>query len=184
MLQQRIVSKIHRSLLNIVKKIAAVLIIFIGLRLNQCGRLAHLNYPKGECNMKKVLAGIGMTGVLLVGGINLALAEEAKKDALPSPAVIEQVDIVNKLIALGDARKDSVLLIAAAKLQKSLGAEAASTPTQSTATTDVLERAKQFASGRKDIIGIADDVAAQKSKGTNCHDSYCSSNQSYNYWRN
>jgi hypothetical protein len=58
-----------------------------------------------------------------------------------------------------------LLLIAAAKIQKSLGAEAASTPTQSTSTADVLERAKKLSSGRNDLTGIADDVAAQKSKG-------------------
>ena len=43
----------------------------------------------------------------------------------PSAATIEQLALANKLIALGDARKDPVLLIAAAKLQKSLSTEAA-----------------------------------------------------------
>lgn len=133
--------------------------------------------------MMKMLAGIGMTGVLFAGCVDLAFAEDAQTRAAPSAAVIEQVDIANKLIALGDARKDPVLLIAAAKLQKSLGAEASSMPTQSTAVSDVLARAKKFSAGRKDIEGIADDVAAQKSKG-NCHDSYCTSNESYNYWKN
>lgn len=45
---------------------------------------------------------------------SLAFAEEAKSAAL-SPAVIEQMDVANKLIALGDARKDPLLLIVAAK---------------------------------------------------------------------
>jgi hypothetical protein len=138
---------------------------FNGLRLNQCGRLAHVNYPKGVGKMKKMLTGVCLTSVLLASGINLALAEEAKKDMGPSPAVIEQMDVANKLIALGDARKDPLLLIVAAKLQKTLGAEAASTPTQSTATNDVLDRAKKLSAGRKDLTGIADDVAAQKTKG-------------------
>ncbi len=114
--------------------------------------------------MNKVLAGVGVAGVLLAGGINLALAEDAKKDAAPSPAVIEQMDLANKLIALGDARKDPLLLIVAAKLQKSLGAESASAPAQSGATDDVLDRAKKLSAGRKDLVGIADDVAAAKSK--------------------
>lgn len=82
-----------------------------------------------------------------------------------TPAVVEQLDVANKLIALGDARKDPILLIAAAKLQKSLSPEAAGNPAQSTATNDVLDRAKKLASGRKDLIGLADDVAAQKTKG-------------------
>jgi hypothetical protein len=107
-----------------------------------------------------------VVGTLLVLNTGISFAEEAKKaEQGPSPAVIEQIDIANKLIALGDARKDPLLLIAAAKIQKSLGAEAASTPTQSTSTADVLERAKKLSSGRNDLTGIADDVAAQKSKG-------------------
>lgn len=139
---------------------------------------------KLEIHKMKKLVGV-VTGGLLLLNAGMSFAEEAKKtEQGPSPAVIEQVDIVNKLIALGDARKDPILLIAAAKLQKSLGAEAASTPTQSTAISDVLARAKKLSAGRKDIEGIADDVAAQKSKGTNCHDSYCTSNQSYSYWKN
>jgi hypothetical protein len=115
--------------------------------------------------MKKNLVTV-VVGGLLVLNSGISFAEEAKKaEQAPSPAVIEQIDIANKLIALGDARKDPVLLIAAAKIQKTLGAEAASTPTQSTATADVLDRAKKLSSGRKDLTGIADDVAAQKSKG-------------------
>ena len=115
--------------------------------------------------MKKILTGVCMTGILAVSSVNLAFAEDAKKDGALSPAVVEQLDVANKLIALGDARKDPLLLIAAAKLQKNLGAEAASTPTQSTATNDVLDRAKKLSAGRKDLTGIADDVAAAKTKG-------------------
>lgn len=114
--------------------------------------------------MNKILTGICMTGVLAVSSMNIAFAEEAKSGAL-SPAVVEQLDVANKLIALGDARKDPLLLIAAAKLQKNLGAEAASTPSQSTLTNDVLDRAKKLSAGRKDLTGIADDVAAAKTKG-------------------
>jgi hypothetical protein len=109
---------------------------------------------------------VTIVGWLLVLYAGMSFAEEAKKvDQSPSPSVIEQMDLANKLIALGDARKDPLLLIAAAKLQKNLSAEAASNPTESTATEDVLERAKKLASGRKDLAGIADDVVAQKNKG-------------------
>lgn len=100
--------------------------------------------------------------------VNFGMAfagEDKATEAGLTPAVVEQMDVANKLIALGDARKDPVLLIAAAKLQKSLSAVAAGTPAQSTATNDVLDRAKKLAAGRKDLIGLADDVAAEKTKG-------------------
>ena len=36
-----------------------------------------------------------------------------------SPAVVQQLDLINRLVALGDARKDPLLLLAAASIQKS-----------------------------------------------------------------
>ncbi len=107
-----------------------------------------------------------LAGGLLVMNMGVAFSGEGKPTETGlTPAVVEQLDVANKLIALGDARKDPILLIAAAKLQKSLSPEAAGNPAQSTATNDVLDRAKKLASGRKDLIGLADDVAAQKTKG-------------------
>ena len=122
--------------------------------------------------MKIKMIYICVSGLLLASVLDIASAEEAKQDSGLTPAVVEQLMVANKLIALGDARKDPLLLIAAAKLQKSLGAEAASSPSQNTATKDVLERARKLAAGRKDMVGIADDVAAAKSKGyrSDCND--------------
>lgn len=115
--------------------------------------------------MKTQLIAVLAGGVLALN-ISAAFAGEGKAaEGGLTPAVVEQLDVANKLIALGDARKDPVLLIAAAKLQKSLNPEAAGSPAQSTATNDVLDRAKKLAAGRKDLIGLADDVAAQKTKG-------------------
>lgn len=130
--------------------------------------------------MKKLVSVV--VGSVLVVSTGLAFAEGAKESAPGvSPAVIEQMDIANKLIALGDARKDPLLLIVAAKLQKNFGAEAASTPTQSTATDEVLERAKKLSAGRKDLTGIADDVAAAKSKVYSGYTGYTSSETSRGY---
>ena len=82
-----------------------------------------------------------------------------------TPAVVEQLDMVNKLIALGDARKDPLLLLAAASLQKSMGAEGSTRPAQSTKPQDVLDRAKAMAGPRKEIAGLAEDLGATTSKG-------------------
>jgi len=115
--------------------------------------------------MNSKLIGVVLGSVLaLNAGLTFA-ADDKKTEPAMSPAMVEQIDLANKLIALGDARKDPLLLLAAAKLQKNMGAEAAGAPTQSTATTDVLARAKKLSAGRKDMAGIADDISAQKSKG-------------------
>lgn len=130
--------------------------------------------------MKKLVSVV--VGSVFVVNAGLAFAEEAKKAAPSlSPAVIEQMDVANKLIALGDARKDPLLLIVAAKLQKSFGAEAAGAPTQSVDTKEVLERAKKLSAGNKELIGIADDVAAQKSKGAYWQIDAVSGRSSYGY---
>lgn len=94
-------------------------------------------------------------------------------DSAPAltPAAIEQMNLANQLIALGEARKDPLLLIVAAKIQKSLGAEAPALPKDSTESKTLLDNARKYAAGRKDLIGLVDDVAAEKSK--DC--TYCTS---------
>lgn len=107
----------------------------------------------------------------LILNAGLSFAEESKTEPGLTPEVTEQLALANKLIALGDARKDPLLLIAAAKLQKSLTTEAANTTPQSAVTKDVLERAKKFAAGNKEMEGLVADVEAMKNKGS--YDKYC-----------
>ncbi|TLS78251.1 hypothetical protein FE236_00385 [Mariprofundus erugo] len=134
--------------------------------------------------MKKSVMMIGLSSALLLGGMNLAVAGDKKEEAKGiSPAAIEQLNMINKLVALGDARHDPLLLIAAAKLQKEMSDEAVGAPNKSVATDDVLARAKSLANGRKDIAGLADDVAAEKSKGYYSNGYYHSSN-GYTYRSN
>lgn len=82
----------------------------------------------------------------------------------PSVGVIEQLALANKLVALGDARKDPLLLIAAARIQKRLDNDGIAAPAD-VATRSVLDRARHYAGNSKELIGLIDDVAAQKSKG-------------------
>jgi len=115
---------------------------------------------------KKVLLILGLGTAILLGGMNTAMAGDDKAQAKGlNPALVEQANIINKLIDMGDARKDPILLLAAAKLQKTMDEKSAAASHESGATKDLLARAKKFAHGRKDIAGIADDIAAAKSKG-------------------
>ena len=114
---------------------------------------------------KKVLISMGLGTAILLGGMNAAVASDHKTKAKGmNAAVVEQANIINKLIDLGDARKDPILLLAAAKLQKTMSDKVAPASGESSATKDVLARAREAANGRKDIAGIADDIAAAKSK--------------------
>jgi len=116
--------------------------------------------------MKKTLLTIGLSITVLFVGMSPAIAGADKEKAKGLiPALIEQANIINKLIDLGDARKDPILLLAAARLQKTMSEKAALASDESHANKDVLARAKKAAHDRKDITGIADDIAAMKSKG-------------------
>lgn len=107
---------------------------------------------------------LSLTLVAAALALNTGLAQ-AQDDKGISPAVVQQLDLVNRLIALGDARKDPLLLAAAASIQKSLGTDSVTLPTQSTAPEAVLERAKALAAGKKDLLSVVEDVSATKSKG-------------------
>lgn len=128
-----------------------------------------MNYILSNVCKKSVLA-MGSIGLLL--NVAMCQADESPAAQVLSPAAIEQMDLANKLIAMGEARKDPLMLIVAAKLQKTLGLEMGSLPKQGMETSAVLESAKKYAAGRKDLIGLADDVAAEKSKD---YCKYCTS---------
>lgn len=97
--------------------------------------------------------------VLLALTAGPSLAEDT-----PSAGLIEQLALANKLIALGDAHKDPLLLIAAARIQKGLDNQAITATAADASIRSVLDRARAYAGNRKDLIGLVDDIAAQKSK--------------------
>lgn len=110
---------------------------------------------------------VKLVGVLMTGALWMSVAGPvcAAEQGYLSPVVVAQMNLANKLIALGDARKDPLLLIAAAKIRKSLGGEAAELPGQLSTSSDLLARAKTLAAGNNELTGIIDDIAATRSKG-------------------
>lgn len=102
---------------------------------------------------------------ILFGGISASLASDDSAEAKGlNAAVVEQVNIINKLIDLGDARKDPILLLAAARLQKSLSDKIVTSSSESHKTSDLIQRAKKYAGKNKAIAALADDVKTEKSK--------------------
>ena len=98
-----------------------------------------------------------------------------------SPAVVQQLDLINRLVALGDARKDPILLLAAASIQKSLGTDSETLPSKSTAPDDILARAKALSVGRKDLLTMADDIGGTKAKGASWRIDAVTGRSSYRY---
>ena len=128
--------------------------------------------------MKSKFLTLAVAAMLAVSA-GAVLAQDEK--AL-SPAVVQQLDLINRLVALGDARKDPLLLLAAASIQKSLGTDAAVTlPSQSTAPDAILARAKAFSIGRKDLMDLAEDVGAIKAKGASWRIDAVTGRSTYRY---
>ncbi|MEP1207853.1 MAG: hypothetical protein ABJM29_00020 [Rhizobiaceae bacterium] len=114
----------------------------------------------GDFSMSyKILLAAGFIAVSVVS----AAADGHEK--VLSPAALEQVNIANKLVALGNAKRDALLLIAAAHLRANISDDAVGTPQAVPSTADVLADAKKYAGGRKDYLGMIEDIAAAKSKG-------------------
>lgn len=100
---------------------------------------------------------------LIVTPVGAALADGHDKTL--SPAALEQITIANKLISLGNARKDALLLIAAAHMRANLSDDAIAAPADLPTTAAVLDNAKKYAGGRPDYLGMIEDIKASKSKG-------------------
>jgi hypothetical protein len=96
---------------------------------------------------------------------SVTIAEEVEAEFNPSPYAIEQLNLANKLIALGDARKDPIFLIAGATIQKNIGIAAPNSQHfESVQSDDVLIRAKKYAGSNKVMVNLVEDVIAMRSK--------------------
>lgn len=113
-----------------------------------------------------------LTAIAIGFAVPAAEAEQAPTAPI-SPAAVEQIVLAQKLVALGVARKDPLLLLAAAQLRGGLD----QTPIPETETfvslDEILASAKQFAQGREDLLAIADDISAGTSRGWQPGGSYC-----------
>ena len=85
----------------------------------------------------------------------MAVQVQAADEAVLSPAAMEQLALAEKLIALGRTNNDPLLLIAAAQIRNTVSDEPVGLPGERTS----------LAGDRQDLIGIADDIAAARSKG-------------------
>ncbi len=127
--------------------------------------------------MKTRLMTLAVASLLtLDAGVVLAQDEKTL-----SPAVVQQLDLINRLVALGDARRDPILLLAAASIQKSLGTDAETLPAKSTAPEEILARAKALSLGRKDLMDLAEDVGATKAKRASWRIDAVTGRSSYRY---
>ena len=94
-----------------------------------------------------------------------AFPAHAADDAVLSPAALDQLTLAEKLIALGRANHDPLLMLAAAQVRNTVSDTAIDLPDSRIDQAALLDEAKGMANGRADLIAIADDIAASRSKG-------------------
>ncbi len=105
--------------------------------------------------------------------------DKDKRGTSPQADAVARAALADQLARYGDANKDSLALITAARIlqqvsaqetkadKKSEGgdAKAGGKPARDPSVTAMLDRAKQYAGGRKDIIAMADEAAKSSSRG-------------------
>ena len=77
----------------------------------------------------------------------------------------QQLELSDQLIALGRERKDAILMLAGAHLRNNLTNDPVGEPGEIPDKSALMEEAKEYAGGRADLIGIADDIDAASSRG-------------------
>jgi hypothetical protein len=104
---------------------------------------------------------------LLASAFALALIVPAfaeDKPAAITPAAVEQIQLVDTLARYGVARQDPIMLIAAARLAKSMSADAPAPSAKIPSVDEMLDSAKGFAAGDGYVLSLIDDVRAAQSK--------------------
>jgi hypothetical protein len=106
----------------------------------------------------KILA----ASVLAAGIVLPAFAEDQKP---LTPAAIEQIQLAGTLARYGEARKDPILLLAAAKIAKGISAEGAPAADKLPTMDELLTQAEEYADGDDLVLGVIGDIKAEQSKG-------------------
>jgi hypothetical protein len=103
-----------------------------------------------------------IAAAIIAGGLIVpAVAQEQKA---PTPAEIEQIQLVDTLARYGEARKDPILLLAAAKLAKGVSQEAAPPAKALPTLDDLLKQAEEYGEGDELVAGVIEDIKASQSK--------------------
>ncbi len=98
--------------------------------------------------------------------------DKDKRGASPQTDAVARTALADQLARHGDAHKDSLALITAARILQQAGSQdikadgkSEGKPARDMSVNGMLDRARQYAGGRKDIIAMADETAKSGSRG-------------------
>jgi hypothetical protein len=106
--------------------------------------------------------------------------DKDKRGTSPQTDAVTRANLADQLARYGDANKDALSMIVAANILQQVGAQDTKADKKTEGTGDpkagkgtarditvkgILDRAKQYAGGRKDIIAMADEASKSSSRG-------------------
>lgn len=86
------------------------------------------------------------------------------QDAELTPGAMAQITMSEALLALGKARGEPMMILAAIRIRATLDGPSAATPPTFTSQDDMLAAAREAAAGDEALLGVIDDVAANSSR--------------------
>lgn len=101
-----------------------------------------------------------IAGALVISTILPAHADDADL----TPAAMSQIAMSEALMAIGKARDEPLMILAAVRLRATLDGPIASTGTSLTSQEDMIAAAKKAAAGDEALLGVIDDVEASSSR--------------------
>ncbi len=101
-----------------------------------------------------------IAGVLSLSSVLAVHAEEADL----TPVTMAQITMSEQLMALGQARGEPVLILAAVRLRATLDGASAAPSAEFTTQEAMIAAAKKLAEGDDALTGVIEDVAAQSSR--------------------
>ncbi|WP_299922079.1 hypothetical protein [uncultured Pelagimonas sp.] len=101
-----------------------------------------------------------IAGVLALSTVVSVQAEEADL----TPEAMAQITMSEQLMALGQARGEPVLILAAVRLRATLDGPSAAPNAAFTTHEDMIAAALKLAEGDEALSGVIEDVAAESSR--------------------
>jgi hypothetical protein len=93
-----------------------------------------------------------------------AAAPVAAQDEAMTPTILEDIAMAERLIALGEARGEPLMILAAIRLRATLGGAEAEIPEGFTTREDAFAAARALAGEDAGLTGLIDDVEADNSR--------------------
>jgi hypothetical protein len=106
-----------------------------------------------------------MKTFILAGVFTVATAFDGlAQDKDLTPAAMAEIAMSEQLFAIGKARGEPVMMLAAMRMRDTLGMDTAAPAATFTSKEDMLAAAREAAGGDTALLGVIEDVAASGSR--------------------